>query len=87
MSKKQIIELLNNTDSVTATIQGGCSIKFNRIRTGKIKIKAIQYCFSWLDAEGSHDSYGATKDLKENNGGLELVMFNGAIIRYEVEGS
>lgn len=54
--------------------------KLNRIRVGKFKSSSTNYTLSW-DGE---ESNGYVKDLKEVDGALELTMFNGAVLRYEV---
>jgi len=54
--------------------------RLNRIRVGKFKSSSTNYTLSW-DGEESH---GCVKDLKKADGALELTMFNGAVLRYEV---
>lgn len=54
--------------------------KLNRIRVGKFKSSSTNYTLSW----GGEESHGYVKDLKEVDGALEMTMFNGAVLRYEV---
>jgi galactose mutarotase-like enzyme len=54
--------------------------KLNRIRLGKFKSSSSRYTFSW----DGNESHGGVTGLREVNNALELTMFNGAILRYEV---
>jgi len=60
--------------------------KFTRIRLGTFHANSKEYDFTWDAGEprGKVTSYGQVTQLKEVNGALEMTMFNGAVLRYEV---
>jgi hypothetical protein len=60
--------------------------QFTRIRLGKFGAGSKEYSFTWDSGQptGLRESFGQVTGLKEVDGALELTMFNGAILRYEV---
>ena len=55
--------------------------KIKRVRTGKFSSKNARY---WFTEAGGDPSFVHVPDLKVIGDGLELTMFNGAVLRYEV---
>ena len=55
--------------------------KIKRVRFGKFGSKNARY---WFTETGGEPSFGQVPGLKVVGDALELTMFNGAVLRYEV---
>ena len=55
--------------------------KMKRVRLGVFGSKNARY---WFTEAGGEPSFGQVPDLKVVGDALELTMFNGAVLRYEV---
>lgn len=55
--------------------------KMKRVRLGAFGSKNARY---WFTEAGGEPSFGQVPDLKVVGDALELTMFNGAVLRYEV---